>query len=105
MSCEHGNHVEDCDLCDAVDAAYKAGQASVEQRVKDLEIQRDEWKHLVKEVDKQLRTEIGALQAKCAELTRERDGWMEYADRRNTAAIVAESQLVTLKAQAGEPVD
>lgn len=37
MSCEHGNHVEDCDLCDAVDAAYKAGQASADERVKELE--------------------------------------------------------------------
>lgn len=40
MSCEHGNHVEACDLCDAVDAAfnkgYLAGQAAAEQRVKVL---------------------------------------------------------------------
>ena len=100
---DHKYHIGLTSMVDCK-AAYLAGQASAEQRVKDLEIQRDEWKHLVKEVDKQLRTEIGALQAKCAELTRERDGWVEYADRRNTAAIVAESQLVTLKAQAGEPV-
>lgn len=25
MSCEHGNHVAACDICDAIDAAYKSG--------------------------------------------------------------------------------
>lgn len=25
MSCEHGNHIDGCEICDAIDAAYKSG--------------------------------------------------------------------------------
>lgn len=90
MSCEHGNHVEDCDLCDAVDAAYKAGQASVEQRVKDLE----------ELVDRQ-QGFLSYWKAKCAELTRERDEAVRQWERFER---MAGDNWAALKAQAGEPV-
>lgn len=86
MSCEHGNHVEDCDLCDAVDAAYKAGQASVEQRVKELE----------ELVDRQ-QGFLSYWKAKCAEFERD----LKMTDEFRIKAL---NDLAALKSQAGKPV-
>ena len=62
------------------EAAFLAGQASAEQRVK--------WQDDL----------IQELQAKCAELERERDQW------KYTAEIRQQHLEYTIKAQAGEPV-
>lgn len=94
MSCEHGNHQDACDLCDAVDAAYNrgfaAGQTSVKQQVKDLEWERDEYKRRVN-------------------LLQENQSMMRDPERILVCDILANGQVnhdksrYALKAQAGEP--